>query len=327
MSEYENSIIKLTRPAIEFDLQYIRGELIGKGHFGNVYKCFSKQIENKTVYALKIVSYDVIHLKYISKEIKLNRFLKDQAVPNACYAVEIFYSKKTGEIYLLLQFCNGGTLESKICKQHVIPEDEAQYIIRKLLTCLCRIHKEGFMHRDIKPANILLHYPVKKCDLLEYGNYEVLLGDFGFSIETEQAKTVVGTPITMAPEVKAKKKYQSSADLWSLGIVLFDIVMGRFPFKDRDHLANPQNSTIQIPVSRCLSLACLSFIEICLQYDKSKRTCAEKLLQHPFLIKDVPNYLKMPITDLCSSEDKTIDHNLLTHTQMMNELMGKYSDK
>jgi len=99
--------------------------------------------------------------------------------------------------------------------------------VRKIISCIAQaiqhLHNKGIAHRDIKLANILLK---KDCT--------IKLADFGFAKESNSEevmmRTYCGTPITMAPEILKGKPYDKKCDIWSLGVILFQLTFGKLPF-------------------------------------------------------------------------------------------------
>lgn len=108
-----------------------------------------------------------------------------------------------------------------------IPEETAQKILYCISDAVSLIHSKGIAHRDIKLANIL----VKK-------NFQIKLADFGFAkeMQADMMKTYCGTPITMAPEILLNRPYNLKCDIWSLGIIAFQLIYGRLPFTIKEGL-------------------------------------------------------------------------------------------
>lgn len=137
-----------------------------------------------------------------------------------CYDV---YENKDLKI-MMIEFCNGGTLADQLVKRR-IPEKEAIDIIKQLLCGISEMHKKGIIHRDLKAENIMFHNGILK------------IVDLGFSKAFSQdpefvdVGTVLGTIITMAPEVMKRRPYGLKADIWSIGIILYEIIYGRLPYE------------------------------------------------------------------------------------------------
>lgn len=106
---------------------------------------------------------------------------------------------------------------------NLLPADNVRKIVRCIAEAISHLHVKGIAHRDIKLANVLL----KK-------DFTIKLADFGFARESGQEedmmRTYCGTPITMAPEILQGKPYDKKCDIWSLGVILFQLVYGKLPF-------------------------------------------------------------------------------------------------
>jgi serine/threonine protein kinase len=124
-------------------------------------------------------------------------------------------------VYLIYEYCNGGTLEQLIQSQGRLKEQEAVELMRQIIKGMQSVVELNIVHRDLKPQNILFH------------NQVVKIIDFGFCkplYNQNLAKTMLGSPIYMAPEVLKGQEYCRKADIWSLGIILFEMLNGFCPY-------------------------------------------------------------------------------------------------
>lgn len=155
--------------------------------------------------------------------------------------------KSKSSYYLVLDYCNGGDLQSFINHIGRVQEADARAVILQMIQGMIHLHTLNVLHRDLKLANILIHFPamvgkeelitpqwLKQVDL-HVTPFVVKIADLGFSkIQKSQAElssTYCGTPINMAPEVLNKGVYNFKADVWSLGTILFELLTGFSPFK------------------------------------------------------------------------------------------------
>lgn len=123
--------------------------------------------------------------------------------------------------YLVYEFCSGGTLADYIKSKKRLSEDEALRIFVQLRSAFETLTKHQILHRDLKPTNILFHNGIIK------------IADFGFCKEmlnNELTQTMVGSPIYMAPEVLKGSVYDNRADIWSLGVLLYEMIYGFCPY-------------------------------------------------------------------------------------------------
>ncbi|GMH15005.1 hypothetical protein Nepgr_016846 [Nepenthes gracilis] len=194
-----------------------------------------------------------------------------------------FYNPDSGQISIALEYMDGGSLADILRVQKHIPEPVLSSMVRKLLHGLNYLHGvQHLVHRDIKPANLLVNL-----------KGEPKITDFGISAGLENSvamcATFVGTVTYMSPERIRNETYSYPADIWSLGLALFECGTGKFPYTANE---GPVNLMLQImddpspsPPRDEFSPEFCSFIDACLQKDGDARPTAEQLLSHPFLTK------------------------------------------
>ena len=199
---------------------------IGIGSFAKVYKGLDEKTNE--IVAVKMISKLQFPLEkndLIEKEISI---LKSLSHPNIIKITDI--KKTQNNIYLIFEFCQMGDLESyiKTCyynpvtKKATVPENVAQKIIMQLSEAFKLMYEKNIVHRDLKLANIL----VTK-------DFIIKVADFGFAKYVENnllLQSYCGTPITMAPEILKRKQYNQKCDIWSLGIIIFRMLFGEYPF-------------------------------------------------------------------------------------------------
>jgi serine/threonine protein kinase len=199
---------------------YKRLETIGKGAYGSVHK--GVHIPTGNIVALKIINLDTEDddTEDIRREVNLLTQLRD--APNVTQYYECHLDGP--RVWIIMEYAQGGSVRTlmKACKDGVIEEKYVVVVIREVLLGLVHLHKLGVIHRDLKAANILITASGK-----------VMICDFGVSalLVTASSKrnTLVGTPHWMAPEVAHASAYDTKADIWSLGIMIFEMVKGSAP--------------------------------------------------------------------------------------------------
>ena len=138
--------------------------------------------------------------------------------------------KTINNFYFVYEFCNGGTLEKIMAgyretPDKVMPLSKTMSYFAQILDAFKTLTKHNIMHRDLKPDNILIN------------NGAIKIADFGFSkmlkSPSDLAQTMLGSPIYMAPEVIKGEIYTMKADIWSLGVVLYEMVFGYCPFQSK----------------------------------------------------------------------------------------------
>ncbi|CAD8082614.1 unnamed protein product [Paramecium sonneborni] len=194
---------------------------IGQGQYGKVYK--ANKHNTQEFYAIKVIK--LTRFKQLPKltqftmnEVETLKRINNQ---NVIKFIELFNSKNN--LYLVYEFCNGGNLEEYIQRSRNLRESDAIDKFTQLLNGFESLQKENILHRDLKPSNILLHDNIVK------------IADFGFCKNIEPfdlTQTMVGSPIYMAPEILLGEPYSFSADIWSLGVCLFEMLFGRCPYED-----------------------------------------------------------------------------------------------
>ena len=192
-------------------------------------------------------------------------------------------------IYLLLEFCKGGTLDEIFWNRKRLSEVETKYYMHQLLLSIINIHKQGILHRDIKPLNILLTEDLK-----------VKLGDFGFATKLKSKEYgvggIYGTWNYVAPEMlKEDNLYQYSVDIWAFGVTLFMLVTGKQPFDSerlRDVPKNIQEVNYSFPRDHHVSNEFKDLIRKIFVLDTEARFNVIEIIQHDFFMKeDIPTTL------------------------------------
>ena len=140
-------------------------------------------------------------------------------------------------------------------------------------------------HDDMSARLEYLKSFLEKVDLFNH-DFEVKLADFGFAKQVQDmTETILGAPLFMAPEIMKGKAYNNQVDVWSLGVVFFEMLTGFTPFigKDKmDLLYQIEKGVYRIPKRLKLSLPGLTFLNGCLQYDSNKRLNWDQIFEHEF---------------------------------------------
>ena len=242
---------------------------LGKGQFGIVYK--AKHEENGDIFAMKTVKKESVmsnqRLKALfDTEIHIMSKIKH---PNILHLYE--YLETNNNFYLVIDYCNGGDMESHLKKHQFLGEDESVYFLMQIMNGFRELHKHKIMHRDFKLANIFLH------------DDKLIIGDFGFAkTGVDMTSTKLGSPITMAPEMLlstgVKLQYTNKADLWSIGVCFFQMIFGKLPWdvEDLDDLKKKvkefSGPNLVIPTEKCpISQECRDLLVKLLEIDPKKR--------------------------------------------------------
>lgn len=214
---------------------YNKRHCLGEGTFGKVFE--GEDVRTKEKVAIKLISYEVFeHNAYLQNAFEAEiSILKRFDHPNIVKFKDVLNWKKRGigqhdnskrgeHAYVVMEFCGDGDLR-EFMKKRInikISEEEVVSIFRQILTGMKELHKVGVIHRDLKPANILV------------SKNQYKIADFGFArhVDFESSKLLqscVGSPMYMDPLILAKKPYGTKCDIWSLGIILFEMLEGNPP--------------------------------------------------------------------------------------------------
>ncbi|XP_067994963.1 serine/threonine-protein kinase 36 isoform X2 [Melanerpes formicivorus] len=247
-------------------------EKIGEGSFGRVYK--GRRRHSAQVVALKFipkVGRSEKELKNLQQEIDIMRGLHH---PNIIQMLDSFETSK--EVVVVTDYAEGELFQI-LEDDGSLPEDQVQTIAAQLVSALYYLHSHRILHRDMKPQNILLDKDgvVKLCD-------------FGFaramSIHTMVLTSIKGTPLYMPPELVEERPYDHTADLWSVGCILYELFVGTPPFYTSSIfqlISLIVNDPIKWPVA--ISPVFKSFLQGLLKKDPCQRLSWPELLSHPFI--------------------------------------------
>ena len=194
---------------------------IGNGMFGNVVLVSHKV--KKTLFAIKTVAKSKIHQLDIYENLILERRVLLQ-LDHTMILKLIRTFKDSNRVYFLMEYVKGQDLFDVLIAMQSVREESAKFYIACLLITVEHLHDRNIVHRDIKPENVMIDEE-GYTKLIDFGTAKILNG---------RTYTTVGTPHYMAPEVILRNGYSSSVDLWSLGIVLYEIIYGKVPFGNED---------------------------------------------------------------------------------------------
>lgn len=222
------------------DGRYLLQEVIGEGAYGTVYR--AEHVYTKRIVAIKILRDDVM-----TDEDVVRRFIREAQLASEldhinCVRVYEFGKSEGGKFYLVMECLEGETLGERLERVGRMTLPEARDIIDQLLSALKAAHQKGIIHRDVKPDNLML---VKT----EQGERVKLL-DFGFAKRPPELAVSLtgdgevitrtgfslGTPEYMAPEQALSKTIDPRTDLYSAGVILYRLLVGRPPFENENPL-------------------------------------------------------------------------------------------
>ncbi|XP_038675294.1 serine/threonine-protein kinase 38 isoform X2 [Scyliorhinus canicula] len=250
----ETEFLRLKRTRLGLD-DFESLKVIGRGAFGEVRLVQKKDTGH--IYAMKILRKSDMLEKEQVGHIRAERDILVEA--DSQWVVKMFYSFQDKlNLYLIMEFLPGGDMMTLLMKKDTLSEEETQFYIAETVLAIDSIHQMGFIHRDIKPDNLLLDSKghvklsdfglctgLKKAHRTEfYRNLSHSLpNDFTFQNMNSKRKaetwkrnrrqlafSTVGTPDYIAPEVFMQTGYNKLCDWWSLGVIMYEMLIGYPPF-------------------------------------------------------------------------------------------------
>ena len=266
-------------------------EKLGEGQFGTVFA--GKDLRNGETRAIKMINNSKLQSNQqkqaLHREIQIMRNLNHKNI------VKLFDDFETiKNQYLILEYCSGGDLSSKKgCGEH-----QTVKYLRQIISGLKVLQSNQIIHRDLKPANILLSDSSPGAD--------VKLADFGLSrqINAESlAKTYVGTPLYMAPEVmnvryNKGERYTDRADIWSIGCISYELITGTRPYKADNlnellYVLKETISSKNFLTPENFSPVCRDFLSKIFILEPQNRISFEELCEHRFISGEVSPIIEL----------------------------------
>jgi serine/threonine-protein kinase ULK/ATG1 len=310
--------VRIPTPPQQYKYKIITKTPIGKGGFATVYQAVNK---DENVFAIKCIPLEKL------KKYNTDKFLLELDIsmkmkhPNIVKSHEVFKTSKNW--YIVCEYCENGTLADMI-KSLGFNNMEREMICRRYMTqlknALKYLYRNNIVHRDLKPTNILLTG--------KYPNDVLKLADFGFSryFESQDGNSnsnsdnnlanpqdfimtsFCGTPLYMAPELLCNRKYTNKADLWSFGVIMYEMLYGVNPYNYPKNLNNLLDliKTQEIIFNNIYSNECMDLVKSLLEIDVNKRINWEDFFKHPWFDKKIPSGFSYE--SLCGSSDNV--HNL-----------------
>uniref|UniRef100_A0A3B3CK63 Serine/threonine-protein kinase PLK n=1 Tax=Oryzias melastigma TaxID=30732 RepID=A0A3B3CK63_ORYME len=268
--------------------RYSRGRFLGKGGFAKCYEI--TDMETKQVFAGKIVPKSLI-LKQHQREKMSSEIAIHKSLDHANIVGFHGFFENEDFVFVVLEICRRRSLLELHKRRKAVTEPEARYYMTKLLKGVHYLHTNKVIHRDLKLGNIFLN-----------DDMEVKIGDFGLAtkieFDGERKKTLCGTPNYIAPEVLCKKGHSYEVDVWSLGCILYTLLVGKPPFetsclKDTYNRIKKNNYTIPWHINPAAS----ALIKRMLHADPAQRPTITDLQTDEFFTSGyVP--LRLPTTCL-----------------------------
>jgi polo-like kinase 1 len=221
MSKPEDAVIPEVITDFNKNISYKKGRFFGKGGFAKCYEITN--CKDKKSYAGKIVSKKAL-IKQNQKEKMTQEIKIHQSLNHANVVKFISFFEDSYNIYVVLELCKRRSMMELHKRRKTITEPETRYYMNQLLAGVQYLHSIRIIHRDLKLGNIFLD-----------DDLHVKIGDFGLAtqieFEGERKKTLCGTPNYIAPEILHKKGHSFEVDIWSIGCIMYTLLIGRPPFE------------------------------------------------------------------------------------------------
>ena len=262
-------------------VKYIIVKLLGEGAFGKAY--LAKTDKENIQYVIKQVIMEDMTDQEKRETFNEAVILKKLDHPNIIKFKEVFLQRKPKEaLNIVTEFADGGDLNEKINQQKKKPFPESQILdyITQICLALQHIHNKKIIHRDLKSNNVFL----MKSGIVKLGDFGIAKG---LKSTWEKAKTLVGTPYYLAPEIIENKPYDSKCDIWALGVLLYELMTFQMPFNavSLPLLSIKIKRGVYKPPSNTYSKEIRDLLKSCLTQDAEKRPSINDILNLP-LIKD-----------------------------------------
>ncbi|XP_008123018.2 ribosomal protein S6 kinase alpha-2 isoform X1 [Anolis carolinensis] len=255
-------------------------KVLGQGSYGKVFLVRKiKGSDAGQLYAMKVLKKATLKVRDRVRS-KMERDILAEV--NHPFIVKLHYAFQTeGKLYLILDFLRGGDLFTRLSKEVMFTEEDVKFYLAELALALDHLHGLGIIYRDLKPENILLD---------EEGHIKIT--DFGLSKEAidhdKRAYSFCGTIEYMAPEVVNRRGHTQSADWWSFGVLMFEMLTGSLPFQGKDRketMALILKAKLGMP--QFLSTEAQSLLRALFKRNPSNRLGAgldgvEEIKRHPF---------------------------------------------
>lgn len=259
--------------------KYVISSVLGEGAFSIVYKVEEK--ETGLLYAMKKIKKDSLtdsgDLVRLQREIDTMAYLQHESV----VALHDFIIDEN-HFYLIMDYCQGGSLYEHIVSGQQIREPQAALVFRQIVNAIMFIHQHGVVHRDLKPQNIL----ITKFPQIKVSDF----GLCGFLNEDKKMKTFCGSPCYSAPECLNHIQYDGTlSDMWSLGVILYEMVTGEHPWQIRNTTAMMKQIVKgDYTVPPTVSSACADLIRNLMKIRPCDRLSCTQVLNHPWMTISTP---------------------------------------
>lgn len=303
----------------QVDKFIVTSKVLGKGSFGVVYRGFFEKDHSKIV-AVKVtplekISSDLKFLELLKREIEIMQSIEH---PNI---VRMYAATRTSRnLYMFLEYCRDGDLKELLKKKGGnLSESESMTYFRQIIEGFKILFQNKIIHRDIKPANILIHEGLAK--ITDFGFARVIEGD----MDTSGQFSKVGTPLYMSPQILNDQKFSAKTDIWSLGMMLYEMLYGKTPWSANSPYQlyeNINNIPLEFPDRPVRSEEVKNLLKLMLIVEDKERISWLEIFSHP-LCKFDPNAIKDNIAKIEEEKDSLLKSVAMNKLYVQNnKVMG-----
>ena len=297
---------------------YIIKQTLGKGTYGIVYKV--QKINTNSVYVIKQIPLSGLSEKErneVEQEAKILHLI------NSNYVVKYYDSfKENDNLNIVMEYCDGGDLNDFLIEKKKLGQPlEEPFIWKifiKITIGLADIHKLKILHRDLKTLNIFLKQ-----------NFDIKIGDLGVAkvlSKNNFARTVIGTPYYLSPEICEEKPYNDKSDVWALGCILYELCTFKHPFEARSQgalILKILNNKPE-PINNTFSKELNNIIYMLLDKNYDKRPSCIEILKNNMVISKIKS---LGLSELLTDLDNILNDQSSTKISCPINIRKKYYNK
>lgn len=281
-NSYSRTTSNPDKPALDIskdnvaDIYTVSKTALGEGHFASVFLA-RRHNDKDAKFALKVIKrrQSTLTLPQIRRELNI---MRDADHPNIVQFCETYSTPN--RFFIVMEHLEGGTLKECVMNRGGLGEEEVKDLVFQICMALNHLHEKGVAHRDFKLENLIFKDKERK---------KVKLVDFGLAREFRKQKMLsyIGTPFYAPPEIVQQNAYDEKCDNWSLGVCVYKMLTGIYPFKSEEQDVNElfykiRNDTINQKPLSSFSKECRNFVNCLLTKNPKKRKNIKDLIFHPW---------------------------------------------
>jgi NIMA (never in mitosis gene a)-related kinase len=261
------------------NFKFIPIKLLGCGSYGKAF--LAESSESGEICVIKSVQIDILSEKELKDAYLEAKILEKLDHPNIIKFKEVLVTKTPPSLHIIMDYAEGGDLFTKIKnRKKLFSENQILDWFTQVCLALKHIHDRKILHRDLKSQNIFL----TKNNLIK-------VGDFGIAkclnYTLEKVQTVLGTPYYLSPEIVQNRPYSFKSDIWSLGVLLYEMCCLKMPFnaKSLPRLSLNIIKGIYNPLPHIFSKDLRDLVNSMLNVDPNKRPSVSEILSISYLYR------------------------------------------